>query len=325
MEQKKVLIIDNKKKDFDNLQNIITDIGYESIPKDHEEISSMLDNGYEALKKYVLELVTEHCHTGLRLIICDLKMKDDYSYGIKLLKDIRTCVISESRYFSKIIPAIAYTGVACSEKDLYDVFNLKVDKITKAETENEKRKVEELKTDIKNFVKRFEEDLKQVNSWQEEIEKFRDKYSTYINGFMMTSFSDENVKVFNYIEKNMKKYNIKLHIAKAPGGKNKGSLWPDIEVFMNACDFGIAIYTDDSKRGKKNEINPNVTIETGYMLGLQKNVYICKHADLKKFNEDYSDLKHAIYIPFKNQKELFEGLKEKLINEGWIHQTENEV
>lgn len=320
MGNKKILIIEDSSGSFNNLQRIINDLGYKTIPEDHKTMRSMLDNGYEALKKYVLELVTEHCHTGLRLIICDLKMKDDYSYGIKLLKDIRTCVISESRYFSKIIPAIAYTGVACSEKDLYDVFNLKVDKITKAETENEKRKIVELKTDIKNFVKRFEEDLKQVNSWQEEIEKFKATNSAFINGFVMMPFSDENKKTVDYLNDCLKEHNIKLHIANASGGKNKGSLWPDIEVFMNACDFGIAIYTDDSKRKKENKINPNVTIETGYMLGLQKMVYVCKHEELEKFNEEYSDLKHAIYISFSDKDTLLNGLKEKLKNEGYIIQ-----
>ena len=283
-------------------------------------------------KEYVKDIIKQHWNNGLRLVICDLKdQKNDRMFGLDLIKCIREdnsfIAPNSPGFFNKEIPIIAYTGaVVMDEKEVCKFASEIVYKVTKNPKANDKEKqnykehISKLENTIQTWINKFDIDLYTVNPWLKEIEIFKATNSAFINGFVMMPFSDENKKTVDYLNDCLKEHNIKLHIANASGGKNKGSLWPDIEVFMNACDFGIAIYTDDSKRKKENKINPNVTIETGYMLGLQKMVYICKHEELEKFNEEYSDLKHAIYISFSDKDTLLNGLKEKLKNEGYIIQ-----
>jgi len=59
-------------------------------------------------------------------------------------------------------------------------------------------------------------------------------------------------------------------------------LFPNVRVYMHACDFGIAIF----ERIEADDFNPNVSLEVGYMFGLSKNVLLLKDKTLKTLPTD---------------------------------------
>lgn len=52
-----------------------------------------------------------------------------------------------------------------------------------------------------------------------------------------------------------------------------GELWSNIQTYMHGCKLGIAIFEN---LGGSNEINPNVSLELGYMVALRKRTLILK-------------------------------------------------
>ena len=68
-------------------------------------------------------------------------------------------------------------------------------------------------------------------------------------------------------------------------------LFPNIKVYMHACDFGVAVFD----RITEDDFNPNVTLEVGYMLGMGKDVLLLKDKTLKSLS---TDLTGRLYKPF---------------------------
>jgi nucleoside 2-deoxyribosyltransferase len=69
----------------------------------------------------------------------------------------------------------------------------------------------------------------------------------------------------------------------------------NIRTYMHCCDFGIAIF----ERILQDDFNPNVSLETGYMLGLAKPVCLLKDGTLKSLP---SDLVGKLYKKYDPQK-----------------------
>lgn len=59
-------------------------------------------------------------------------------------------------------------------------------------------------------------------------------------------------------------------------------LFPNVKVYMHACDFGIAVFD----RITEDDFNPNVTLEVGYMLGMGKDVLLLKDRTLRSLSTD---------------------------------------
>jgi nucleoside 2-deoxyribosyltransferase len=59
-------------------------------------------------------------------------------------------------------------------------------------------------------------------------------------------------------------------------------LFSNIKTYMHACDFGIAVFD----RIMQDDFNPNVSLEVGYMLGMNKDVLLLKDQTLKSLQTD---------------------------------------
>ena len=59
-------------------------------------------------------------------------------------------------------------------------------------------------------------------------------------------------------------------------------LFPNVQVYMHACLFGVAIFD----RITEDDFNPNVSLEVGYMLGMRKSVLLLKDKTLKSLSTD---------------------------------------
>jgi hypothetical protein len=72
-------------------------------------------------------------------------------------------------------------------------------------------------------------------------------------------------------------------------------LWPNVRTYMHGCGFGIAIF----ERLTRDEFNPNVSLEVGYMLALGKPVCLLKDSTLQTLQ---SDLIGRLYDNFNVQR-----------------------
>lgn len=90
-------------------------------------------------------------------------------------------------------------------------------------------------------------------------------------------------------------------------------LFTNVKTYMHACSFGIAVF----ERISEDDINPNVSLEVGYMLGLGKRVCLLKEKTLQKLQ---TDLAGKLYRPFdlQNIKITMKGELTKWINDKFI-------
>lgn len=72
-------------------------------------------------------------------------------------------------------------------------------------------------------------------------------------------------------------------------------LWPNVRTYMHGCGFGIAIFD----RLTREDFNPNVSLEVGYMLALGKPVCLLKDSNLTALQ---SDLVGRLYDNFNVQR-----------------------
>jgi predicted nucleotide-binding protein len=83
--------------------------------------------------------------------------------------------------------------------------------------------------------------------------------------------------------------------------KMEPTLWENVQAFMLACKYGIAIFTrGDESEGNTVEnaashFNPNVSIELGFMLSRGKEVLLLKDKALEKMP---SDMMGSLYRDF---------------------------
>lgn len=115
------------------------------------------------------------------------------------------------------------------------------------------------------------------------LEKFQQDYPAgKKTAFIIMQFGSTKLHsdIVDCIKKTLKKYNITA--LRSDDKEYMDDLFPNVKVYMHACDFGIAVFD----RITEDDFNPNVTLEVGYMLGLGKNVLLLKDKTLKSLSTD---------------------------------------
>lgn len=81
--------------------------------------------------------------------------------------------------------------------------------------------------------------------------------------------------------------------------KLEPQLWDNIQVYLNGCRAGIAVFTHDATEqqqpGQRAAFNPNVSIEVGHMLSRKKPVLLLKDKNLPRLP---SDIVGSLYDDF---------------------------
>lgn len=90
-------------------------------------------------------------------------------------------------------------------------------------------------------------------------------------------------------------------------------LFHNIKTYMYACDFGIGIYD----RIVKNDFNPNVSLEVGYMMGMGKNVLLLKDKNLEGLQTDLAGKLYKQFDPYKISETLPLAIEKWLIDKGY--------
>lgn len=141
------------------------------------------------------------------------------------------------------------------------------------------------------------------------IELFRKDYSVKTKtAFIIMQFSKS--KLHDEIVKTIKEVLLKHNIVglRADDKEYSDDLLQNISTYMHCTDFGIAVF----ERIYKDDFNPNVSFEVGFMLGLKKHVCLLKDQTL---SELHTDLVGKLYKQFDIQ-DIQNTLPDKL--EKWL-------
>jgi len=105
-----------------------------------------------------------------------------------------------------------------------------------------------------------------------------------LNGFVMMPFARENDELHGAIAETLASFD--LRALRADDTAYDPDLLSNIESYMRACSFGIAVYRD---------VNANIAYESGYMRALGKPVCILKERSLSALP---TDLVGQLFVEF---------------------------
>tara|TARA_B110000090_G_scaffold203743_1_gene248815 strand:- start:575 stop:1453 length:879 start_codon:yes stop_codon:yes gene_type:complete len=113
-------------------------------------------------------------------------------------------------------------------------------------------------------------------------------------GFLMMKFEDSKMqlKIIEVLKNHLKEKGITL--LRADDKWYADDLFENIKTYMQGCSFGIALFD----RINTEEFNPNVSLEIGYMMALNKPVLLLKDKNLKSLQ---TDLVGKLYHQFDSQ------------------------
>jgi protein-tyrosine-phosphatase/nucleoside 2-deoxyribosyltransferase len=111
------------------------------------------------------------------------------------------------------------------------------------------------------------------------------------NAFLMMRFADTpmNHEIVKEVRASLARYAI--DVLRADQQTYATSLWENVRFYMDACDFGIAVFDQTAS----NDFNPNVSLELGYMMADKKRLLLLKDKTLPKMP---SDLVGQLYKEF---------------------------
>jgi hypothetical protein len=130
---------------------------------------------------------------------------------------------------------------------------------------------------------------------QDSLAEFRkDHLNAKSTCFVMMQFTETpaHLAIEKAIKDTLSKYHFTGLLARDK--EYNDNLYPNIQTYMHGCEFGIAVF----ERIQKDDFNPNVSLEVGYMLGLKKRVLLLKDKTLTVL---HADLAGKLYRPFDVQ------------------------
>ena len=315
-----VIVIDDDKDDFNDAKNLLEKGQMFEVVPEYSTLFNALDDCNSSVRIWdYLPCLLQQYQDRLGLVLCDLRLFNNDDMGLEIIQAIRTDPDFElsDPLVNRYVPIIAYTN--------YD--NMEKTAVESGATMSfpKSRREATLKSTVKSLISYYESVMKGIREslWPIELSSrirtlSRVKKTT---AFLMTSFSKEHDRIIENVKAVFGKYGIDVRIARSAGGEFDNRLFQNIEVYMHGCKFGIGLYTDDShlKRSEKIRINPNLSLEVGYMLALKKQICILKERKLPKMNVDLID---RLYCEFdaEDQDSLDRVVKEWLINKGFLNE-----
>lgn len=145
------------------------------------------------------------------------------------------------------------------------------------------------------------------------LEKFRRDYPIgKRTAFIIMQFGSTKLHsdIVSSIKDVLKSHNITA--LRADDKEYMDDLFPNIKVYMHACDFGIAVFD----RITKDDFNPNVTLEVGYMLGMGKDVLLLKDKTLESLSTDLTGRLYKQFDTTDVQNTLPQQIEKWLLDKG---------
>ena len=118
---------------------------------------------------------------------------------------------------------------------------------------------------------------------QESLARFAEDHpNTGTVAFVMMQFAESSVhaEILNAIRETLQSYGIEA--LRADDREYHEDVLNNIVTYLYGCSFGVAVF----EQIDTNYFNPNVSLEVGYMLGLQKRVCLLKERGLASLHTD---------------------------------------
>jgi hypothetical protein len=147
------------------------------------------------------------------------------------------------------------------------------------------------------------------------IEKFRKDYpSSQKTAFIIMQFGSTpaHSTLVECVKSTLEKYDI-IGL-RADDKEYMDDLYPNVKVYMHACDFGIAVFD----RLTADDFNPNVSLEVGYLFGMGKNVLLLKDQTLKSLHTDLTGKLYKEFDPQNIEDTLPQQVEKWLSDKGII-------
>lgn len=305
MKKKKILIIDDQKKEFDPIKNWLNKI-YPVLPEEYLEMARAADYncGGEGIEEYVKRLIQKN-YQDIGLILCDIVYGEgeDPLWGCNIIKSIREIELTESPYWASLVPIIAFTQFA--DDNLIGVSRDGADiVISKPKNETDRRLLRDM---MDSQINKFE---KYINMTKKDRKKV----------FIIHGHDGEAKANLELFLRRLDLEAIVLH-KQANGGDTI------IEKIEHHTDVGYAVvlYTDcDLGRGK-NETNlkprarQNVVFEHGYLMSKLGRKKVCALVGKDKDGnivERPGDMSGVVYIPLDDEGAWKMKLVKELLEQG---------
>jgi protein-tyrosine-phosphatase len=140
----------------------------------------------------------------------------------------------------------------------------------------------------------------------------RDHPTPAKNVFLMMRFeaSERNSDIFEAVREMLQRYD--LNVLRADSKYYYDNLWDNMRAYMDASDMGIAVFD----KIDKNDFNPNVSFELGYMIAKGKKLLILKEQKLKALPADILGKLYNNFDATRTRESLKDGLRRWLVDVG---------
>ena len=128
------------------------------------------------------------------------------------------------------------------------------------------------------------------------VEQFRRDHQDQRTVFVMMRFA--NVLLLDELYRVIRGELAALGINAVRGDEKTytAQVWLNAEVYMQGADGGIAVFDNVLVGGRPpGGINPNVSVEAGYMLGLDKPVLLLRDRNLPEWPSDFAGQEYSRY------------------------------
>jgi hypothetical protein len=163
---------------------------------------------------------------------------------------------------------------------------------------------------INKTLEKFRDFPPQHNRHFEKLEEFWKDGSFEESIFIMTKYPEGNSPIDKQLQKVIDAVSVCItkHHYKPRLANNKkyhAVLWDNVELYLIGCKRGVAIVEDTYKK----ELNPNVTMEWGWMRAMNREVL---YLVVEGFDQDRADLSGLIKVNFQwgnPQKSIEQAIK----------------
>ena len=276
--------------------------------------------------KFVKKQITEN-YKDIVLILCDIKFYNDCKRGNEIVTHIRQLKNLSPSNWASMVPIIGMTEFSDNETSLEEIIragaDYAFDKQILDESEDLSEEKDKVRAIIETQIRKFQKNLESIypDTLKDEIIARKNEYGDRKTAFIMSAFRHK--EYIDIVKDILEKHGIIPLITDGPVTEFDDKVWDNIVIHMNVCDFGISIYADDSLDNNKDskerdKMNPNVSIETGYLLGLQKKVLFLKHDNLPKLPSDFGGEHYKSFHDYTSLKTCLDnwllkrGFSEKL-------------
>jgi hypothetical protein len=170
--------------------------------------------------------------------------------------------------------------------------------------------------------KELQDKLEAPAEIQRSLQTFKEDYPKVDRtAFIMMQFSDTPAhdKIASVIRETLASYGIKA--LRADDKEYHDDLFANIMTYLYGCSFGVAVF----EQIETDDINPNVSLEIGYMYGLLKPVCLLKDKTQKTLSTDLVGKLYKEFDPQDPQGTIPQVLSKWLRDKNLIRSREQET